>query len=267
MADNKTIPGYRIFGPHGDLIEEYLREHEPKNPSVRSLEDALVLENISCVDADGNVFERYDHLEVGNDISRNSDGSQVNFTPYQAIVHCEEQGSFLPSFALTCNILAVLSKSNDAEARRVLMQYRDKGNGIGYHAQNTVIDWNRRMIVHYPLDRDFPTSGGNNDINKKREQRAFSFVPEKFDNMALEDALKREHFAKYICNLTGLRDPAVLVEIGKFFGKPARVWVPNNPEQATYTAAAWLGCNGINFYLKGNSYLNGSGATRRVRER
>ncbi|HLC22597.1 MAG TPA: hypothetical protein VJJ79_02380, partial [Candidatus Nanoarchaeia archaeon] len=150
---------------------------------------------------------------------------------------------------------------------RILMQYRDKGNGNGWHAQDTVIDWNRRMIVHHPYDKDFPSYGGNKNVNQGRAQKAFSFISEGFGNITLEDALKREHFARYIRNLTGLRDPAVLVEIGKFFGKPARVRVPNNPEQATYTAAAWLGCNGINFYLNGNSYLNGSGATRRVRER
>ena len=259
---------FRLFGHRGDLIEEYLREHEPKNPSVRSLEDALVLENISCVDADGNVFERYDHLEVGNDIFRNSDGSQVSFTPYQAIAHCEEQGSFLPSFALTCNILAALyAHPNDAEARRILMQYRDKGNGYGWHAQNTVIDWNRRMIVHHPYDKDFPSYGGNKNVNQGRAQKAFSFIPEGFGNITLEDALKREHFARYIRNLTGLRDPAVLVEIGKFFGKPARVRVPNNPEQATYTAATWLGCDYYYFDLCGNYNLYCNDATRRVRER
>src|SRR3989344_6764451 len=231
-------------------------------------DDYLVLGDIVCVDADGKEFERYDPLEVANDIFRNSVRSQINFTPYEAIAHCEEQHSFLPSFALTCNILAALyAHPNDAEARRILMQYRDKGNGHGWHAQDTVIDWNRRMIVHHPYDKDFPSYGGNKNVNQGRAQKAFSFIPEGFGNIKLEDALKREHFAKYICNLPGLRDPAVLVEIGKFFGKPARVWVPNNPEQATYTAAAWLGCGSSLFGLFGNSDLSGSDAARRVRER
>ena len=259
---------FQVMGPDGKAIESWLREHKPKQVCVSSLEDALVLENISCVDADGKEFEKYDRLEVANDIFRNSDRSQINFTPYEAIAHCEEQGSFLPSFALTCNILAALyTKSNDAEARRILMQYRDKGNGNGWHAQDTVIDWNRRMIVHHPYDKDFPSYGGNKNVNSERPQKTFSFVPEQFGDITLEDALKREHFAKYICNLTGLRDPAVLVEIGKLFGKPARVWVPNNPEQAMYTAAAWLGCNSDNFFLGGDFILYSLGAARRVRER
>ena len=80
----------RAFGPHGKHMLEWDSAHGLAQPSVRSLDDALVLENISCVDADGKVFESYPILEVAGDIFRTPDMGQQNFTPYQAIVHCEE---------------------------------------------------------------------------------------------------------------------------------------------------------------------------------
>src|SRR3989338_5335760 len=82
---------------------------EPKNPEPKNPEppsrisfsegDFLTLEDLSCVDADGNVFESYDSLDVARDIFR-SGNAQVDRTPYNHAVHCEEMGLFLPSFAL-----------------------------------------------------------------------------------------------------------------------------------------------------------------------
>ncbi|HLC78059.1 MAG TPA: hypothetical protein VJH92_02965, partial [Candidatus Nanoarchaeia archaeon] len=68
---------------------------------IKSLDNFLVLENIVCVDADGKEFEKYDHIYVRKDIFRDAQGKSVNFNPYQAVVHCEENNLFLPSFALT----------------------------------------------------------------------------------------------------------------------------------------------------------------------
>ena len=45
-------------------------------------EDYTVLENISCVDADGNVTETHPKLYVKKDIERNADGSRLKFKPY-----------------------------------------------------------------------------------------------------------------------------------------------------------------------------------------
>ncbi|MFH0752157.1 MAG: hypothetical protein V1914_01010, partial [archaeon] len=95
----------------------------------------LVLEDICCVDSDGIEFERYGELFVAKDIVRDVDGSQVSFTPYAAVVHLEKQKMFLPSVALSCNILAYLyANKEDSEVNKVLMQYKDKGNGRGWHA-------------------------------------------------------------------------------------------------------------------------------------
>src|SRR3989344_9417676 len=109
------------------------KKTEPKNPEPPSRisfseGDFLTLEDLSCVDADGNVFESYERLDVRKDIFR-ADGKQVSRTPYAHAVHWEEMGLFLPSFALTCNIVARLYEGKtDAHVEKVLQQYKDKGN-------------------------------------------------------------------------------------------------------------------------------------------
>ena len=235
---------------------------------VKDLVDCLVLQDISCCDADGNVFENYSRLHVAKDIFRNDKGEQLRKSLYGHAVFAEEQGLFLPSFALTCNILEALYQGkSDPEVDKVLMQYKDNGNGPGWHVQNTVVDWKKRQIVHYPVDNDFPEHGGNKNINNGGSRTSLGFKVKGFGYMLLKDALKKKEFRRYVMNLTGLKNPEILIEIGDYFGKPAKVWVPDNPEKVSYTSAAWLGC-GINyFYIDADGNLGSSNASREVFEK
>ena len=100
----------------------------------------------------------------------------------------EDKGLFLPSFALSCNILAALySKRNDPEINKVLMQYKDKGTGNGWHAQNTIVDWGANKIIHYPTKN---TNGDN--INAGRNTKEFPFTRKGIKDMPLEEALKKK---------------------------------------------------------------------------
>jgi len=238
-------------------------------PQPTSLESFLELKDIRCVDADDTVFEEYPVLHVRKDIDRDADGKQLNFTPYQGAVHFESKGLFLPSTALTCNILAYLFQhKGDAEVKQVLDQYKDKGTGTGWHAQNTLVRWNQGSgkVIHYPHDADFPNNGGTNNINQGRRHTNLSFVVNNFGDVLLEEALRRPKFKRFIRHYTGLEDPSVLVEIGKEFNKPAKVWVPNNPSDVNYTSAVWVGCDSDDFILSTGNYLNGSDAARGVCE-
>ena len=233
-----------------------------KGKKIKSLDDFLVLNDIKCVDADDNVFEQYDTLAVRKDIFRNADGKSVNFNPYQAVVHCEENGLFLPSFALTCNLVAALFKNKTNSAvKLVLEQYKD----YGYHAQNTGIDYSMEQIIHYPLAGYFGQTGA---VNSGRPQKALSFAKNTLRDCLLEDALKDSDYIRYVKQLTGLADPAVLVEIGKYFGRPARLlfpWSGQNGAKFTKKMVAWFGCISNNLDLSGNYILNSSNAVRGVR--
>src|SRR3989339_750236 len=247
------------------LIERLPRpkKTEPKNPEPPSRisfseGDFLTLEDLSCVDADGNVFESYDRLDVARDIFR-SGNAQVSRTPYAHAVHCEKMGLFLPSFALTCNIVARLYEGkSDAHVEKVLQQYKDKGNGAGWHAQNTIIDFGSSKVIHYPSARDFSQSTA---VNGSQGHVALSF---------LKDSLRDASSRRFLQQLTGLHEPEILIEIGKYFGEPAKVWFPWNGKAGksfNETRATWFGCDDANFGLIANGDLNGASAARGVRRR
>ncbi len=245
--------------------------NQPPIPAATVNQHSLIFQNITCVGADNQPFEHYDALSVITDVVREN-GTYSNstvqkhksFTPYQAISFFEQQrnGLFSPSFALSCNVLVAsyLNKNRPA-CEALLQQYKDYGSGYGWHAQNTVINWGARQIIHYPRDSDFPAHGGTSNINQSQPQKKLPFDRTSFADMTLEEALKRPNFLGYIKNLTGLANPADLIEIGNYFGKTARVWVSSSNE----TRAAWFGCNSDGLDLSGGNYLDSNGAARGVR--
>ena len=231
---------------------------------ITSAADFLLLENITCVDSNNNPFEKYDKLQVRKDIFRNGQNGQLNFTPYNAAVHCEQNGLFLPSFALTCNIVAALyqNKNNSAEAKKLLDMYKDKGDGNGWHAQNTVINWGTQEIIHYPRDADFPVHGGKSNINKSQPQLKLLFNRTGFKDTTLVDGLQIPNFKRYVQNLTGLQNPSILDGIGSYFGRTTHLWVSST----TKTRAAWFGCSSDYLDLGGDDSLDGSDAARGVKQ-
>src|SRR3989338_1083715 len=104
-------------------------------PTAATIDDYIILENITCTDADRNIFEKYDKIYVKKDIEKNDKGNARQFTPYNAVVCLEEKRLLLPSFALTCNILKTLyqNKSNP-DIEKVLQQYNEL-----CHVQNSII--------------------------------------------------------------------------------------------------------------------------------
>ena len=238
-------------------------------PKVSDIDSGFItLENIACMDASGEVIEKYTQLQVRKDIERDSGNkdiktNQISFTPYNAAVHFENQGLFLPSFALTCNIIAALyaNKSN-AEIAKVLNQYKDKGNGTGWHAQNTLVNWGAKQIIHYPSKSDYTSTGGAADINKQRPRNLLSFNNKRFKDITLDEALNDSNYKDFLQNLTGLQNPEVLVDIGKYFGMAeTRTWVSSDKD----TKVAWLGCRNIYFNLYTNNSLAHYIAARGVR--
>ena len=261
----------KYYEEHPEELNDKPKLEDSPSPTVTSIDDFIVLKDIRCVGADGNVFEQYDELHIAKDVVRQADGTHQSFTPYQAIVYFEQKGLFLPSMALSCNIVAALFQAavekkgteyavKDAELKKVLDQYKDHGAGYGWQAQNTLIDWNRRKILHYPRDADFPQDGGRNNINLSRSSIGLS-IPMGIGEMHLVDALKNAEATKYVRNLTGLKDPAVLVQVGEYFRETARILTSFGLE----TRAARLGCNGVGFCLNASNFLYSTGAVRGVR--
>ncbi|MDD4878614.1 MAG: hypothetical protein PHO02_06300 [Candidatus Nanoarchaeia archaeon] len=259
----RMLQRHHAYGPRLQEVVGKIKEYKERKPLVAAagVSDCLLLENICCTDADGNEFERHGQVYVPKSIDKNGDGSPINNTPYNWIVYFEQRGMSLPSFALSCNILEALWKNKDnPECMQVLMNYKDKGNGYGWHAQNTLVNWGSAQVIHYPSDADFTSNGGNNNINNGGRM-PLQFSRQGFKDCTLEDALKNPGMERFVKQLTGLRNPDVLVEIGKHFGKPAYVWTSGSND----TRAAWLGCSNDNLVLFAISYLSSSSAARGVR--
>jgi len=260
----------RCFGNNPGKVQDLVAAfgNKGRESPIRSTDDSLVLENIACVDADGYVFEQYDTVYVPKDIFRGADGQQMNFTSHAAVLHCEANGLFLPSFALSCNIVAALyTGRSNPDIERVLQQYKNNGNGLGWHAQNTVIDYGAERVIHYPAHADF---GAKNLVNGSLSRTALGFSKSSLEDSLLEAALQDADHTRFVRQLTGLRDPSVLVEVGKYFGRPAKLWFPlSGKAGANYSdkRAAWLGCNDNGFYFYSDNFLYNFNAARGVRRR
>ena len=237
------------------------------NPPPRAINasDYLKLENIVCTDADNNVFESYSELYLAKDIIRNPDKSQINKKLYDWAVYFEPQGLFLPSFALSCNLLqALFQQRSNPEIKAILDQYKDKGNGTGYQAQNTVVDFGAEQIIHYPTVAYFNQTGV---VNAGKPRVPQNFARAALQDSLLEDALREAEPTRYVKQLTGLRDPSILVEMGTYFGKPAKLWFPWNGKAGTgfrEKQAAWLGCSDTYFDLYASNSLDSNDAARGV---
>ncbi|MDD4878610.1 MAG: hypothetical protein PHO02_06280 [Candidatus Nanoarchaeia archaeon] len=268
MLTAGTIPmqmlaRHRAYGPRLQEALGKMREYRERKPLIAAADasEYITLENICCVDADGNEFERHGRIYVPKNIEKNGDNSQINNTPYNWIVYFEQRGIELPSFALSCNILEALwNNKNNPECMKVLNDYKNKGKGYGWHAQNTLVNWGSAQVIHYPTDSDFTSNGGNSNVNAGK-RKAFSFDRKKLKDCKLRDALRIPEMARFVRQFTGLRNPEVLVEIGEFFGKPAYVWTSSSNE----TRAAWLGCDYDYFDLGAFNYLFSNYAARGVR--
>jgi len=175
----------------------------------------ITLENVSCVDADGNVFESYDTLHVAKDVflaegkcnGEYFDRTKKYFNPYDAIVYAESQGKFVPSFPLMCNILLALKKDSQWQGGmdcRVIGELWEQRCFV-----NTVVDFATQRIVNYPPSRDF---GQKKDLNAHRFQAVLPFRKVRLRSAELEQALWDVDHVHFVRQLTGVSDPYALLD-------------------------------------------------------
>ncbi|MEK6899777.1 MAG: hypothetical protein AABX05_01505 [Nanoarchaeota archaeon] len=93
----------------------------------------------------------------------------------------------------------------------------------------------------------------------KKEKRRI-FRDRYISDTTLEKGLKDPLMFRFVRQLTGMEDPSILVELGKYFDNPARVYIFSSNE----TRSAWFGCISLNFFLNGNYNLSNSSAARGV---
>ncbi len=257
-----------------EALEEALRyEPDQTTPPVPSPKDDFVIPHIHCRAASGQPYEAYVDLSVATDVDR----AQINgrfkpfhraFKLYAAITHLERQGMFLPSAGLTCNILAHLYRErNNPAAAAILRQYLEIDNvRRGLHLQNTIIytDRDQVQILHYPFDDDFPTDGGDQNVNQSRGIAPF-YHQGGIDDF-LEEALKDPKAKRLIQDLTFLQDPSILVDLGDYLDVGTRVYIQQSRSENPTPGSTFIGYDGTNFKICSYAGLNMVEAVRGVKE-
>jgi len=241
---------------------------ERSAPTITDAGRFLKLEHIVCIGSDGKVFEEHPRIFLEKYHIKNEDEpNEYLYTgAYEAIAHLEQKGMFLPSMAMTCNILAALYARKDSmpEARKLLDQYNSIGNYLlsGHH-QNTVVC--PGTIIHYPYDKDFRKSGGDKGVNANlRIQKTFKYRREWCNGKDLyaadlDEALKEEDILNYVKDLTGLEDPNILVEIGKYLEMRAVLYMGHeNDSWGVIDINRYEGCWRIAPYSGVTSYARGA---------
>ena len=256
-----------------DIVNSVLRS------DVVDAGDHLIVRNIKCTDANGNVYEKYDELCMPKDIVR--DGTnQKSFNPYNGIKYFEDQGdgSFLPSLPVTLNILikvldAAVEKQDDGSyvtlndgVKKVLDRYHDRCDGYGWHVQNTIIDYGRSEVIHYPIKNDINKSV---DLNVDKTRIELSFDKTDLEDCLLSTGLKNPGIKQFVQQFTGLSNPEKLVDLGDYYSwlsgrsKPTKLWFPwsgKDGNNCSRKAAAWVGCVSYDFNLYANYFLVYGGA-------
>ena len=190
--------------------------------------DYVVLQDIKCVGSDGSVFEEYPLLHIAKEVIKRDETRPRKFTLLEGIAYFDSKPEFLPSFALTCNILArCYEKREEPEYKSILAQYAGIGTGRGWYAQNTIIDAQNKKIIHYPQEDDFPTKYTR---AIKKDQHIIKEFPDIFDRktLPLEEALKDASKRTFMQELSGLVEPELLCTIAQYIGRQAVFWPPSN---------------------------------------
>lgn len=206
----------------------------------------MTLEDISCIDYDGNVFERYDKLELVEDVAIASH-NQIEVLNY---FNGNNEGFFIPSFALTCNILAKLLKKTDsndtnekAHAKMFLNQYSSILSHKGWHWQNTVIDWENQVIAHYlesmPCYTKYHPSQARLDFQLNQPGGAYF----------LDMAMQSREMKVFVNNLTGLASSGAIIRVGKYLGRETKIHLPTEAEKSQPTLLTLLGSDKNHFNL------------------
>lgn len=215
-----------------------------ERPSTGSFPHFIELYDLTCVDASGGEFERYGTLYLATDIFRDGRVNPDIRTHYDHVVSCEQKRWFLPSFALSCAILeALYANRTDPTFNHVLQQYKDWG-----HAQNTIINYTTEEVIHYPRAADFNQVG---TVNAPRFTIQRGFVKTGLEDNLLKDALRDAAYERLVRQLTGRPDPSVLIELGEYFDKPARLTFPwfSGSDPTDEVLPTSLGAQGDHFDL------------------
>ena len=253
---------------------------------VQDAGDYVIVRDIKCVGADGDVFEYHKELWVPKDVERDEDNKlRWFFSPYEAIVHFEKKANdwFLPSAALTLNYVLkifpeAVRKRSDGKYVTINEEFKkvlDK-NYDSWYAQNSLIAYGAGEIIHYPGKIDFNSADASVDINANIDSIRLIFDRSELYGCHLSEGLKNKAIERFVRQFSGLTEPEKLVELGDYYGwlsgenQPTKIWFPWDGKRGrsfAKTRECWFGCDNGRFYLEADDYQGTLDAASGVRLR
>ena len=229
-----------------ELAKELGNESEPGEPLTHKRQgNYATLQSIVCTDKDEVLFEQAAELRVAQGVIRDDKHRAKEFTFIGGVQEIPKamNGWYMPSFALTCGILAKCYEQRDTQPYKdVLDQYREAGVKQGMHATNTIIRWADRTIIHYPDEKDFNILG-HPGMNSTPTRKAMEFDSWTKGSQWLANVLEDNSIHDFLAKLTGLAKPELLLDIGRYYGLETLVLFPCD-ESEFYETKASIGCGG-----------------------
>ncbi len=181
--------------------------------------DYITIGEIVCTDYMGDEFEFHSPLEIEEDWK----GTGPIFSAYQ------DEKRFLPSLALTCNILKQLYQGRNDPFQEQYNQYKNLSLRFlfGDIACNTAVFWEdtHARVVHYPNKGYLPQYS---TLNKFVDPAELSCpISPIFKSGPLEEGLKHLRFSRFISNLTGMENPQILLDIANEMNISANIELPS----------------------------------------
>ncbi len=244
-----------------EKVDKKLVENKSSEVKVSDYdEEYIMIENIKCYDADDNIVEQYDKILFMKDLIKSTGGSPKIFTQYQAYDHFnDKKGLFIPCFGLSCNIMAALLGT---EFEMLIDQYLTYTSPEHYHIQNTITDCKNNKIIHYPQKDDFKIYAeycNPKELNKRIILDTYGYK----GSDDISQTLKSDDGYKFVKNLTLLKNPEVLIEIGKCFGRRIKIFYKPGGE---IIGASWFSnCNELALVCSGNPSPVGGNCVRGVK--
>ena len=203
-------------------------------------DDPLILD-IKCLDADGRIFDRLKSATLMNQPSRTAAGLLNETTLNNHIKMYQDAGRELMSLPAMLNALMAIFGSAairqgdgrfvtlDAKLRDFLRGYMAQGGDSTWYATNTLVNYDAETVIHHPSDRDFLSKGvQSQNVNANRQRAELGFINATLHSDYLKDSLLKDTIVtsriyRFLRQVTGLKWPERLLDLGSYLGK--EVWL------------------------------------------
>jgi len=208
--------GERRIVPLDEAVRRVEAAEKPKGTGTGSdiYEHGIdvMLSAVSCIDADGHVFEEYARIGIPRT-------STAIGNIFDAASRRHTLGSrFLPSFALTANMIYKLAARKTPACEGILKLYKTQ-----YHMTNTFIDFKIGYLLHYPEYTHFPEQYHNLNNAEKMNQglkaKALPFNLGSLHSFEVAHLMKVPSFRKFMVQLTGMEWPERFVDVFNDYGR------------------------------------------------